>query len=43
VRNRRIEVDGVARLERMLLAVHVHAQDALDHIDELDARMVVWP
>jgi hypothetical protein len=34
---------GVVRLERMLLGVHVDAQDAVDHVDELDARMVVGP
>ena len=43
VRNRRIEVDRVSRSDRVLLAVHVQAQDAVDHIDELDARMRVRP
>src|SRR5678816_2321449 len=41
VRNGRIEIQGVARFERMLLAAHVHAQRALDRVDELDARMIV--
>jgi CubicO group peptidase (beta-lactamase class C family) len=43
VRKGRIEVDGVAGFKRMLLTVDVDAQGALDHVDELDARMVVRP
>lgn len=43
VRNRRIEIDGVACLEHMFVGVHVHAEDALDHVNELDARVIVGP
>ena len=43
VRNRRIEVHGVTRFERMLTTVDVDAQGALYHVDKLDASMVVRP
>src|SRR5687767_13921787 len=41
VRNGCIEVDGVPCLEHMLLAPHVHAERAVDYVDELDAGMLV--
>ena len=43
MRNGCIEIQRVARFERMLLAAHVHAERALDRINELDARMTVRP
>ena len=43
VGNARIEIQGVARVERMLLAAQVHAQCALNREDELDAGMIVRP
>lgn len=43
VRSGRIEVHRVARLERMLLSVHVNGEDAVDHVYELDPGVVVRP
>src|SRR5665213_1051652 len=42
VRNRRIEIQGVAFLEFGDLAVNVHCQAALKHIDEFGTVMAVW-
>jgi len=43
VRNARIEIQGVARVEHILLISQVHAERALNRVDELDSRMIVRP
>src|SRR5688572_6330791 len=43
VRHARIEIYRVAGTEAVLFPSNMHAQRALQHIDELDARVIVEP